>query len=348
MAPTRRGQRVGRAASNRPSRLTSPAPTISGWATAVSLIVSASESVPCATRSSPATAESQPSRSRTPGSSSQGVRKPGVWEPCPGQTRTSTSPPLPVRRDLVVTERHQQSAARFVGFLQVGRCPGQDVDAPSRDADGATRGRRAGPAGRRRARSARCWPPAGGSGRSRSRWRSGPAGSARCWGGRTAPARCASSAPPPSRNAARGLEQRPAGGDQRAVDPLDQQPPGVLVAGQRPARGAGRRPGPGGGRPARPARRAARTGPPAPTGRRRTGAGTVGPDHDRARRRSARPAPAPCGRRPPRRRGCATSRSPCTAVSDSTCSRAAPRRSASTTAGGAAAAASTRPPRRRG
>ena len=33
-------------------------------------------------------------RSRKAGSSSQGARKPGVWEPCPGQTIASTVPAL--------------------------------------------------------------------------------------------------------------------------------------------------------------------------------------------------------------------------------------------------------------
>src|SRR6185437_5027571 len=66
--------------------------TIRGWATAVSLMVSASEVVPWATRSMAATAESQVRRSWKPGSSIQGVRKPGVWEPWPGQTMTSTGP----------------------------------------------------------------------------------------------------------------------------------------------------------------------------------------------------------------------------------------------------------------
>ena len=132
-APTRPGASPGW--SNRPSRLTRPAPTISGWATAVSLIASASETVPWATRSSPATAESQPSRSRTPGSSSQGVRKPGVWEPCPGQTRTSTSPALPVPCDLVVTERHQQSGPDLEGSYKSDGVPDRTSTSLSREAE---------------------------------------------------------------------------------------------------------------------------------------------------------------------------------------------------------------------
>ena len=69
---------------------------MSGWATAVSLIVSASDVVPCATRSTPATSESDSSRARKAGSSSQGARKPGVWEPCPGQTIAITVSTLAV------------------------------------------------------------------------------------------------------------------------------------------------------------------------------------------------------------------------------------------------------------
>ena len=80
---------------------------------------------------------------------------------------------------------------------------------------------------------------------------------------------------------ARGLEQRPAGGDQRAVDPVDQQPPGVLVAGEDPLGEqvvgqdrAGR---------VRPGRRGQQPGQRRP--RRAAGGEQVGhrrPDHDRA------------------------------------------------------------------
>ena len=48
--------------------------------------------VPWATRSTPAASESSVSCSRRPGSSSHGLRKPGVWEPWPGQTMTITGP----------------------------------------------------------------------------------------------------------------------------------------------------------------------------------------------------------------------------------------------------------------
>ena len=64
------------------SRATSrPEATSSGWATAVSRIVSASDLVPWCSRSVPAQAESQFSRSVTSGRSSQGSRNPGLWAP---------------------------------------------------------------------------------------------------------------------------------------------------------------------------------------------------------------------------------------------------------------------------
>ncbi len=64
-APTWRKPSAG--CSNSASRLTSPLATMSGWAIAVSLMVSASDVVPWATRSMSATADSQVSRSRKPG-----------------------------------------------------------------------------------------------------------------------------------------------------------------------------------------------------------------------------------------------------------------------------------------
>ena len=72
------------------SALTRPAPTSSGWATAVSRMVSASDRVPCSHRSRSATVESQRRRFSKVGSSSHGVRKPGFWLPCPGATMIST------------------------------------------------------------------------------------------------------------------------------------------------------------------------------------------------------------------------------------------------------------------
>ena len=71
---SRRRTGAGTGSAARPG----PAPTSSGWATAVSRIVSASLVVPWATRSMPATVDSQRRRSSNPGTSSQGVRKPGV------------------------------------------------------------------------------------------------------------------------------------------------------------------------------------------------------------------------------------------------------------------------------
>ena len=82
---------------DRARRASSPAPTSSGWATAVSLMVSSSDVVPWVTRSTSAASDSAVSWSRRPGSSSHGARKPGVWEPWPGQTMTITCPTLSCR-----------------------------------------------------------------------------------------------------------------------------------------------------------------------------------------------------------------------------------------------------------
>ena len=57
---------------------TRPEATISGWAIAVSLIVSSSLLVPCSTKSMPATVPSQRIRSSKFGNSNHGVRNPGV------------------------------------------------------------------------------------------------------------------------------------------------------------------------------------------------------------------------------------------------------------------------------
>ena len=101
-APTRRKPSAGW--ENKESSATRPDATMSGCAIAVSLMVSASEVDPWVTRSTPATAESQPNRSVTPGNSSQGFMKPGVWEPCPGQTMTSTYPACRAQRYEFVME----------------------------------------------------------------------------------------------------------------------------------------------------------------------------------------------------------------------------------------------------
>ena len=65
------------------------AATSSGCATAVSLISSALAVVPNLMRSQPASSDAMPRRSATPGSSSQGARKPGVCAPCPGAVMIS-------------------------------------------------------------------------------------------------------------------------------------------------------------------------------------------------------------------------------------------------------------------
>ncbi len=63
---------------------------MSGCATLVSRIRSASHSVPAATRSTPAASLYDSIVALAPSSSSQGARKPGVCEPCPGATTTIT------------------------------------------------------------------------------------------------------------------------------------------------------------------------------------------------------------------------------------------------------------------
>ena len=68
------------------------AATMSGCATCVSRMRSASHSVPAATRSTPDHSEYAARRSAAPSRSSQGVRKPGDWEPCPGKTAMITYP----------------------------------------------------------------------------------------------------------------------------------------------------------------------------------------------------------------------------------------------------------------
>ena len=66
------------------------AATMSGCAIWVSRIVSASDRVPCSSRSTPDASEKAATRSATPSSSSQGERNPGVCEPWPGLTTTIT------------------------------------------------------------------------------------------------------------------------------------------------------------------------------------------------------------------------------------------------------------------
>jgi len=85
--PARAGP--GRAGPERAEAATIAAATSSGCATAVSLISSALAVVPNLTRSQPASSEAVPKRSATPGSSSQGARKPGVCAPCPGAVMIS-------------------------------------------------------------------------------------------------------------------------------------------------------------------------------------------------------------------------------------------------------------------
>ena len=90
-------ERVGRVREQRRAAATRPDATSSGWATAVSRIVSCvglgavvgrgrDRRRPTASRC----------RSAKTGSSIHGDRNPGVWAPCPGATMTSTRPACPV------------------------------------------------------------------------------------------------------------------------------------------------------------------------------------------------------------------------------------------------------------
>ena len=89
-APTPTTRYASAGWGNSSSRDTKPAATIKGCAMAVSLMVSASAVVPSSARSRPLTAESQCRRSAKVGISSQGAKKPGVCEPCPGAMTAST------------------------------------------------------------------------------------------------------------------------------------------------------------------------------------------------------------------------------------------------------------------
>ena len=101
-------------ASRRPS-VRRPAATMSGWATAVSRMVSASVTVPWATRSTPAASRvARRAARRTAGSASQGSRNPGVCEPCPGQTTTITLSSLPTTAGASVCRCHKHLVESLV------------------------------------------------------------------------------------------------------------------------------------------------------------------------------------------------------------------------------------------
>ena len=95
-----------------------------------------------ATRSTPAASRvAREVVARRRGVSSQGARKPGVWEPCPGQTTTITYPVLPIDRGVRLAISSQESprslCASRTGQRAVAAC------------------RRRPSAGRRRCRSSR-------------------------------------------------------------------------------------------------------------------------------------------------------------------------------------------------
>src|SRR6266487_5588520 len=101
------------------------AATSSGCATAVSLISSALAVVPNLTRSQPASSETAPRRSATPGSSSQGARKPGVCAPCPGAVMISILLPCPVDLRQMNVEQYEVTRRIFVGYLQLALTRGR-------------------------------------------------------------------------------------------------------------------------------------------------------------------------------------------------------------------------------
>ncbi len=113
-----------------------------------------------------------------------GTRKPGVWAPCPGATMTSTTSTsarsAPAAR---ACGAHESGATFFVGILQrysgaqaSSRLPAEHQGDLEGERVARQGGRQPGEVGR----------PAA-------------AGSARCWGARTAPARCPRSPAPCSR-----------------------------------------------------------------------------------------------------------------------------------------------------
>ena len=68
-------------------------------------------------RSHPASSEAAPRRSATPGSSSQGARKPGVCAPCPGAVMISILQPCPVGHRQMNVERYEVTRRKFVAYL---------------------------------------------------------------------------------------------------------------------------------------------------------------------------------------------------------------------------------------
>ena len=226
------------------------------------------------------------------GSSSQGVRKPGVWAPWPGATMTSTAPALPVatRRSPVRRARNlPRDLCRFPTTSQalelgLGRQARPEPPEHERELQGERL-------------------PGVGGGRARSRRRPGAAGSGPCWGGRTARGRS-------PRATGRCWKYAVSVSMQRAARPswpgaAARRPPRPAAGGRgrrrrAPARAAGRRWPPGA------ARRASRRPPGARTGRlaaetwAEARSSAAGPDHDRAVAEVAHDRVArPCRGRPP-------------------------------------------------
>ena len=236
------------------SAASSAAATSSGWVRAVSLISSASASVPRWTRSTPASADHQRRRASAPGRSSQGVRKPGFWEPWPGREYGEHGYDSPGYPRVALCRRHQTTTRTFV---RVPTKIGEDhhcVCAVFRDAVG--RDVWVGTGERRPGRPDRAGPTVSAIRRANaSRGVSGEkpvtsairlaAGNARCSGARTAPGR---------RSPARRRRRRRRPASPAARRRRDQRP--VHVVAQHAGGPRRRRPAP-----------APAAGPPAGTGR---------------------------------------------------------------------------------
>src|SRR5260370_21359340 len=107
---------------------------MSGCAIAVSLISSAPAVVPNLIRSQPASSDQAASRSATPGSSSHGPRKPGVWAPWPGAAMTSIFLPCTVGVRHTNRKLYELFRRLFIAILQKApRELGRLMDQPAID-----------------------------------------------------------------------------------------------------------------------------------------------------------------------------------------------------------------------
>ena len=287
--------------------------TMSGWATAVSRMVSASDVVPCATRSRPAASRQAASARRRRAARATGRACRGTGRPDQGRRRRA-----PV---------HCARLAR--AGTGPRRAPTSSDDAcacPTKGCDRCDAGLGPPRGGRARARSAARTTRARRAGPSPSRRRPCAGGSARCWGARTACARpprasgpcrgrptSVSSSEPGSRRSGR---YACATSVRRAVASPIEHPLGQQVVGQH------------GPRCLLP-RAAPRRGPASAARAERAASarsGTTRPDHHRARARTGAAARRPRRAGRPRRRGTTTSRSPWIPTSASSAARRVARR----------------------